>query len=269
MMRPPTRAFRLLAFEALHDGVRRRIVPVIVAISLISLLAIDNCTGCASSSITVNGEAVDVGAAAGWGGALMFVVLGLWTMVLAGVLASDHLAQPLADGTAALILARPVGRSAYALARLAGSLVISLATGALLLSATALLLHARAGVPLGPAVWGLAACALGALCVGAFATIASLVLPQIATTLLVLVAVAWIASVNLLTQFGATLEGFHGAVDRFGPPLASALVLALSPWIESVDVKGAPIAVGLRLVVWAGIGVALLVVGFRRIELGR
>jgi hypothetical protein len=265
----PGRAYRLLAVEAVRDGVRRRIVPVIVAISLLSLLAIDSCTSCASGGITVNGKIVDVATAAGWGGALMFVVLALWTMVLAGVLASDHVAQSLDDGSATLTLARPVGRTAYALARLSGSLAIALAAGAVLLSATALLLHLRAGVPLGPAVWGLAACAAGAVCVGAFAAAASLVLPQIATALLVLVAVGWIASVNLLARLGAELQGVHAAVDRLGPPLASALVAAIAPWIDAPEAPGQALEVGLRLLAWAGAGLAALVVAFRRAELGR
>ena len=264
----PVRVFRVLAFEALLDGVRRRIVPVIVAISLLSLLAIDSCTSCASGPLMVNGEPVEVTAAAGWGGTLMFTVLALWTMVLAGAVASDHLAHTLVDGSATLTLARPVGRSAYALARLSGCLTIALVTGAVLLSATALLLHARAGMPLGPAAWGLVVCAVGAICVGAFAMAASLFLPQIATTLLVLVAVGWIALVNLLAQFGAELQGVHAAIDRFGPPLGSALVVVLAPWIQSVSVTGEPVALVLRLAVWAGAGLALLVLTFRRTDFG-
>ena len=269
MMPYPVRVFRVLTFESLLDGVRRRIVPVIVAISLLSLLAIDSCTSCASSPLTVNGQPVDATAIAGWSGALMFTALALWTMVLAGALASDHLAQTLVDGSATLTLARPVGRGAYALARLTGCLTIALVTGAVLLSATALLMHARAGVPLGPAAWGLVVCAVGAICVGAFATAASLFLPQIATTLLVLVAVGWIALVNLLAQFGAELPGVHSAIDRFGPPLGSALVVVLAPWIQSDSVTGDPAALILRLAVWAGAGLALLVLTFRRIEFGR
>ena len=173
------------------------------------------------------------------------------------------------DGSATLTLARPVGRSAYALARLTGCLTIALVTGAVLLSATALLLHARAGMPLGPAAWGLVVCAVGALGVGAFAMAASLFLPQIATTLLVLVAVGWIALVNLLAQFGAELQGVHAAIDRFGPPLGSALMVVLAPWIQSVSVTGEPVALVLRLAVWAGAGLALLVLTFRRSEFGR
>jgi hypothetical protein len=265
----PVRVFRVLAVEALLDGVRRRIVPVIVAISLLSLLAIDSCTSCATGPFMVNGEPVEVAAAAGWSGALMFTVLALWTMVLAGIVASDHLAQTLVDGSATLTLARPVGRGAYALARLTGCLVIALVTGAVLLSATALLLHLRAGVPLAPAAWGLVVCAIGAICVGAFATAASLFLPQIATTLLVLVAVGWIALVNLLVQFGAELQGVNAVVDRVGPPLGSALVVVLAPWIQSVSVTGEPVALVLRLAAWAGAGLVLLVLTFRRTDFGR
>ena len=189
--------------------------------------------------------------------------------VLAGVLASDHLAHPISDGSATLILARPVGRSAYALARLAGALAIAVTTGAVLLGATAGLLHLRAGVVLGPAAWGFGAFAVGALIVSSLAATVSLWLPQIATVLLVLVAVGFTASVNLMTQLGVEMGGVALGVHRYGPPLATAILSALAPWLEAGAIAGDAIDVGLRLVVWAAGGVAVLVFAFRRVELGR
>ncbi len=192
--------------------------------------------------------------------------------MLAGILASDHLAHPIFDGSATLILARPVGRSAYALTRLTGALAIALTTGAVLLAATAGLLHLRAGVALAPAAWGFGAFAVGALIVSSLAATASLVLPQIATVLLVLVAVGFTASVNLLMLLDVGFGGVALAVHRYGPPLATAIVAALAPWLDSSasgPVGGDAVDLGLRLVVWAAAGVALLIFAFRRVELGR
>ena len=261
-----------LAMEAVVDAVRRRIVPVIVAVCLFSLLVIDSCTACASIPLSVNGESIEIPTAAGVNGMVMFVMLSLWSIVLAGILASDHLAHPISDGSATLILARPVGRSAYALSRLIGALAISLTTGAVLLAATAWLLHLRAGVALVPAVWGFGAFAVGALIVSSLAATVSLVLPQIATVLLVLIAVGFTAGVNLLVPLNVGLGGVALAVHRHGPPLATAIVAALEPWLDSSlsgTVGGDAVDLGLRLVVWAAAGVALLIFAFRRVELGR
>jgi ABC-type transport system involved in multi-copper enzyme maturation permease subunit len=259
----------VLVGEALLDGVRRRIVPVIAVLSVLSLLVIDSCTACGSGSFTVNDQTLDVPTVAGWSGVVVYVVLALWTMVLAGILASDHLVQTLADGSAALTLSRPVGRDTFALARLAGALAIALAMGAVLLSTTAFLMYVRAGAPLGAAAWGSLACAAGALTVAALAMTVSLFLPQIATALLVLAAVGSIAFANLLALFGAELGGLAGAIDRYGPPLCTAIAISLAPWVESATVEGNAAELALRLAVWAGAAVGLLVLAFRRSEIGR
>jgi ABC-type transport system involved in multi-copper enzyme maturation permease subunit len=259
----------VLVSEALLDGVRRRIVPVIAVLSVLSLFVIDSCTACGSGSFTVNGQTLDVPTVAGWSGLVIFVVLALWTMVLAGILASDHLVQTFSDGSAVLTLARPVGRDTFALARLAGALAIALAMGAVLLSATALLMHVRAGVPLGAAAWGSLACAAGALTVAALAMTVSLFLPQIATVLLVLAAVGLVAFANLLALFGAELGGVGGAIDRYGPPLCTAIAISLAPWVESAAGEGDAGELALRLAVWTGAAVGLLVLAFRRSEIGR
>ena len=114
-MRPSSRAiFAELASEALWDATRRRIVPMIALVSLISLLGVDSCTSCASGSITANDEVVPVSQVAGWTGMVVISSLSLWMMLLAGILASDHLAEPLSDGSASLVLSRPVTRGAFA-----------------------------------------------------------------------------------------------------------------------------------------------------------
>ena len=200
-------------------------------------------------------------------GLVVMVVLGLWTQVLAGVLASDHLAEPLADGSATLALARPVSRGGFALSRLTGVLVLSFATGALLLTVTALLLSQRQDLAPGPAVAAGLACALGCVSVSGLAMAASLYLPRVATALLVFALVWGVALVNAIGQAGAELRGVLGAVDRFGPPLASSMIVALAPWLDSATVSGAATDVAVRGLVWAAASAGLVVVAFRRLEL--
>ena len=65
------------------------------------------------------------------------------------------------------------------------------------------------------------------------------------------------------------LTGLAGAVERVGPPLCSAVIAALAPWIgESVPVADSWVLL-LRLTAWAVVSCALLLATFRRIELGR
>ena len=260
------RVFLALAREALADAVRRRIVPLIAAMAVLSLFFVDSCTSC-SPQIESQGHPVELPDLAGMLGLVVIVVLGLWTQVLAGVLASDHLAEPLADGSATLALARPVSRGGYALSRLAGVLALSFATGAVLLASTALLLSLRQGLAPGPALAAGLACALGCISVGGLAMAASLYLPRVATALLVFALVWGVALVNAVGQAGAELRGLLGAVDRFGPPLASSMIVALAPWLDSATVSGAGADVALRGLGWAAASVGLLVLAFRRLEL--
>jgi ABC-type transport system involved in multi-copper enzyme maturation permease subunit len=252
------RIFRLLAFEAVQDGVRRRIVPVIAVFSLLSLMFVNRC------ACSVDGQTLEQAAVIGFGNVVVFVVLSLWIVVLAGVLASDHLIETLSDGSAALTLSRPVGRGAFALARLTGALAIALGAGVILLGASSLLFHLRADVSLGAAAWGMAVCALGAIVVAAFAMLSSLFLSRIATVLLLFTTVGGVAIFNML---GAEAGGFVGVINHFGPPLASAIVLALAPWVDAPRETADVWNVGLRLTVWAAAGVTTLVVGFRRMEI--
>ncbi len=272
MTRAAPRLLLSLVKESVIDAVRRRIVLVIVLVCLLSLVAIDGCTACASVPLSVNGAPVAMPTAAGVNGIVIFVILALWSIVLAGVLASDHLVHPISDGSATLILARPVSRSAYAIARLTGALVIALVTGAVLLAATAVLLHLRVGLALAPAVWGFGAFAAGGLIVSSLAATVSLVLPQSATVLLVLMTVGCTASVNLLMQFGVGLGGVARVVHSFGPPLATSILAALAPWLDpdaSAAIGGDAVDLALRLALWAAAGVGFLLFAFRRMELGR
>lgn len=267
-MRSAASTFFILSGEALADATRRRITPVVAVVSVLSLMAVDGCTGCASSFVE-NGQEIDPTQIAGYSGTLLFTVLALWTCVLAGILASDHLIEPLADGSAALILGRPVGRSAFALARLAGVLAITFVTGLTLLGVTAFLLSARHDLPIDASVLAGVAAAVGWVIVAALSMLASLLLPRIAVAMLVLVGVGSIASVNLVAQLGGTLTGLPFLIDQWGPPLASAVIAALSPWIAPAQAFGSGTELALRLSAWAIGSSAALLVAVRRIEIGR
>ncbi|UCE86436.1 MAG: hypothetical protein JSU66_01480 [Deltaproteobacteria bacterium] len=260
-------AYRTLAVEAILDAVRRRIVMAIAVVTLLALWLVRGCAACTGGSYRVDGQLVDPGRIAGFTGVALYALLALWTMTLAGLLASDHLSQSLHDGSAPLTLARPVGRGTYALARLSGSLAVALVAGGVLLTATAGLLHARHALPLGPAFAGAAVCAWGALLVAALAMSASLVLPRLATFLCVLGFVGFVTGVNLAARAGAPLSGVSGLVDRFGPPLGSALLEALGPWIGRTPSHGPVPGLSPRLVLWAVASVILLVAAFRRVEI--
>jgi ABC-type transport system involved in multi-copper enzyme maturation permease subunit len=263
-----TQVFAALAREAVADALRRRIVALIALLALFSLLFVDSFTSC-SLRVAQNGEEVALESLAGLGGVLVSVVLGLWTLVLAGVLAADHLAEPLADGSANLLLSRPVSRGAFALSRLAGVLALALGVGAVLLGATGFLLQARQGLPPGALLGAFAACAAGAVTVGALAMTASLALPRSVVALLVFGGVWSLAGIELAARLGATLTGLPGALERFGPPLAGSMLAALSGWLEAAAGHADPLALAMRSIAWAVASAALLVLAFRRVELGR
>ena len=99
-------SFFVLTLEAIQDAVRRRIVLVIAAVSLLSLLMVDSCTSCGPGQVTVDGELRSMVDLSGYTGSVTFLLLGLWSVVLAGVLAAEHLAGTLDDGSAPLALSR-------------------------------------------------------------------------------------------------------------------------------------------------------------------
>jgi hypothetical protein len=261
-------AFGALAAESLRDAARRRVVTAVAVLSLGSLFMVESCTSCTATQIGLEGEPGRVLDLAGATGTVTFAMLGMWCVVLAGLLAADHLAQSLADGTATLCLARPVGRARFAGARLAGVLAIAWGAALLLLGATAFFLRQRSDLALAPALASGAAAAAGCVVVGGLAMTASLAFPRFATLLLVFPAVGVVALANLasLVRGGQLEPGVLAAVDRFGPPLLTALVVPLGPWLESVSLPAAP-GVALRLAAWALGSVALLAFAFRRVEL--
>jgi ABC-type transport system involved in multi-copper enzyme maturation permease subunit len=265
-------AFLLLWREALLDALRRKLVLAIAAASLLSLMVLDDCAGCAPA-FQVNGQAQDLASAAPALGIALLIVVGLWVVTLAGLLASDHLAQSLEDGHATASLARPVHREAFAFARLAGSLTVSLAAGALLLGTTAFWIVTRNGLPGGPALLACLSCALACVTVASFAMTASLALPRIAIWLLVFGLVFFTSLAAGTVFFPADPNAVNASpslfalLDRFGPPLASGMLRALAPWLPGAPLPTDFAAVFARGVLWAGLGAGSLAFAFRRIEL--
>ena len=260
------RVFRILAVEAVADAVRRRIVPVIVVLAVVSLFFIDSCSSC-SPTLIQDGQPVELSQLAGFAGVISVVSLGLWTLVLAGALASDHLAEPLADGSVNLLLSRPVSRASFALSRLAGTLGLTLITGAVLLGTSGLLFSVRQGLVIAPLAGVFLACTLGAVTVAALAMTASLWLPRTLTALLVFGSVWGIGILETALRLGAEIGGVAGALARYGPPLAGSMIAALSGWVEQPLPAGEAWLLGVRALVWAILSVAALVFAFRRIEI--
>ncbi len=268
MRRAPTTVFFELAGEAFRDAMRRRIVSVIAVFALLSLFAVESCTSCAGSSqIVQDGAQVSIHDISGWAGMLIFTVLSLWTMVLAGLLASDHLAETVFDGSANLILARSVRHSEFALARLSGALGIATGTGAVVLTVSTTLLHLRNGVSLGAAIWAGLACLAGALVVAALAMTLSLFLARVATAMSVLFFVGAITFVNVFTLFGASLGRLGYILQHFTPPLCTAVVVALKPWIAPVVPDVDPTIMTLKLAFWVVASALILLAAFQKQEL--
>ncbi len=257
----------LLTREALADAVRRRIAGVVAAFALLSLFFVDACTSC-SPTVTSQGEEVALQQIAGASGLAVALVLSLWAMVLGGILASDHLAEPLQDGSAVLLLARPVPRGTYALTRLAGAWLLAAATAALLLFTSAALLRLRQELPAAPMLGAWLACLAAAWTVGALAMTASLWLPRAVTALMVFGGVWLLAGLETAARLGADLSGAAWVLDRFGPPLASGILIALASWLEpAAQIHGSAAEVSVRALLWSLASAALLVLSFRRIEL--
>lgn len=267
-MRPSSRSiFAELATEAVWDATRRRIVPMIAFVSLISLLIVDGCTSCGTRNLIANGEPVAVSEIAGWTGMLVISSLSLWMMVLAGILASDHLAEPLSDGSASLVLSRPVRRSAFVAARLTGVLAIAMTTAWVVLGVSAALLHLRNGLSLAPAVWAGLACLAGSIVVGAIAMTLSLILTRVATGMSVLILVGSVTFINIFEIAGWQAGTIGTALQWIAPPLCTAVVAALAPWevpfIPEVD----GVIVVLKLVAWMVVSVGVLLSSFNRYEI--
>lgn len=267
------RTFRIFAAEAFRDGLRRRLGFAVAVVLAIGLAGAQTCTQFGNGGLNINGEVVDGRIVGGFLAPVLFAFQAWAVLAIAGLLAADHLARPLAEGSAVLWLSRPVSRGVWAGARLAGALGVSLACGALLLGGTGALLVLRQGVAVAPALDAAAATALGALVVAALAMAASLAVGRMAVILLVLLGLVFVAFANgvgLANEMAhpeVAIGGLVGAVDHYGPPLFTAIVGAVVQWNPHVDPGDSFAHAMLRLAVWAVGSVALLIAAFRRREI--
>lgn len=265
-------AFRVLAAEAFRDGLRRRLAFVVGITLLLGLAGAQSCTNL-GGGLSFNGESLPPHVVGGFVAPFLFAAQALTVLSIAGLLASDLLARPLAEGSAVLWLARPVSRGGWACARLAGALGVTFASGALLLGGTGAMLVLRQGVSIGPALMAAAATALGSVVVAALAMAASLVLGRSAVALIVVIALFFVVAANAagfaIELFGSELPlgPILGPIDHYGPPLFRSVLAAVVAWNPHVAVHGVLAAAMLRLAVWAAGSVALLVFAFRRREI--
>lgn len=255
-----TTHFAVLTREAVHDSVRRRVVLVIAAVCFLSLALVSNCTTC-DAELQVSTEFDFAGRAA----IVVLCLFGLWTMVLAGLLASDQLAQSMVDGRALLVLSRPVSRDTFVLSRLAGALVVCCAAALLLMGGAAFFLIMWGGFPVLPALLALLATVLSCVTVAALAMSISLYLPRVATFMIVMVLIGIVGGTNLVALSTGYVSGLYANIHAYGPPLASSIVLALGPWASDTPGVGG-LSVVVRLFAWAAGCVGVLLLNFRHQE---
>ena len=262
-----SRRFLALAADAVRDGLRNRVGLFALAAALLVGLFADRCTGLGGGSFLLNGRAYDLGTGAKLVGPLLFGTCSLLLIWVAGFLACDSLARPLSDGTAPLWLSRPIGRGIYALSRLAGSLGLSVGAGVAVLGVVTALLNARLDLSLAPALLGLVVFAANAWVVAASAMALALFLPRVVALAVVSIGIQIVVVANLVHVVAETSGGVLQTIDRFGPPIGTGLVYALSPWFSDGPEAVDWIDPVLRTLFWGFATSALLVGVFRRREL--
>jgi ABC-type transport system involved in multi-copper enzyme maturation permease subunit len=261
------RTFTLLSGDALRDALRNRVGLFALACALLVGLFADRCTGFDTGAIVLNGQAYDLRDGARLVGPVVFGSCSVLLLFVAGFLASDGLARPISDGTVSLWLARPVSRAVYALSRLSGTLALALVAGASVLLGVVALLHLRLGLDTGPGIVGVAIFVADAWVVASLAMTLGLFLPRVVALTLVVLAVQLVVSSNVLAVLMSNGDGGVSVLERFGPPLGTALLYALAPWFSASASAGEWTDVLMRLAVWAVGTSALLIVLFRRLEL--
>lgn len=256
------RGLGVLTADGIRDAARRRIVVVVGVVCLLSLMMVESCTSC-SADVSVQAQGVPAQVdVLGWTGALAFGLLALWIVVLAGLLAADHLSSVLEDGSALLVLARPVSRRALVLARLLGVLAVSLGAGLVVLGGAGLLIVTRSDLHPLPVLVGMVATGFSASTVAGFAMTASLYVPRIVTALGVFAVVGVVAVLNVVSMSGAELGGIYAVIDGYGPPIGTSLVMALAPWGGRTLAPADALAVFVRVLVWTAAAVSMLLFSF-------
>ncbi len=255
-----------LSREGMREASRRKVVPVVIVISLLSLMMMNSCTSC-DAQIQVNAELAAPIDLLGWASTGMYVVLGLWSILLAAMLAADHLGSMLDDDSALLLLARPVSRETLVLSRLLGSLGVSLGAALLLLGGTTAMVVGRSNLALAPALDAIIAVLISAMTFAAIGMTLSLYVARIATFMLLMIAVGAISILNLVGLSGQVLGGVYGVIDAYGPPLATTIVVSVLPWSGQGLPVGASVVLLVRQLVWLGVALFALVYAFKTKEL--
>ena len=130
-----------------------------------------------------------------------------------------------------------------------------------------MLMAFRGDLSLMPAGLAIAGAMVNCIAVAALAMVSSLYLPRMATFLLVMGGVASVAMANLMSASGMALGSFFGILDQMGPPLLSAIVLALSGW-SGQPLEGAEVLnVLARMGIWTVGSVSTLLFLFDHREL--
>ncbi len=246
----------ILTREAVLDAVRRRIVAAVAVLSVLSLMVVDSCSSCSQPTLTVNDQVRELVDVAGYSATAMVTLLGLWVVTLAGVLAADHLTQTLEDGSAPLVLTRPVSREVFALSRLLGTLAVTGVAGAVLLGGTAFLFTTRSPLPLTPMAFAGLACLLGSLAVAALAMTVSLFVPRLASWLFAVALVGLVALAGGISAAPVETGGWIAWLAAYGPPLASSITAALGPWMPGIELPFGPLELMPRLLLWDALSVA-------------
>lgn len=261
------RAFVPLTFEAVRDGLRSRAGLGVALAGILCLMIVHRCTGLEVVASGFDGREIDPTAMTRMLGPVLYGMVALFLVAAVGLVAADGLARPIEEGSVSLWLARPVSRSTYALARLAGALLLGGGTGVVVLLAATGLLNLRHGLALGPGALGAAIFFFEAIVVAGIAMAASLVLPRLVTLFLVVLWIQLVVFANTAHMLGARPGGWLGTMEQMGPPLGTALLFAVSPWVGvETNFEQAAWVFG-RLGAWAIASALLVVVAFRRIEL--
>jgi ABC-type transport system involved in multi-copper enzyme maturation permease subunit len=237
----------------------------VIVLACVLCLRVDRCSG-VSSGIVINGRMLDAALLARVSGPVLFASTSLLLSAGTGLVACDLLARPLEQGVATLWLARPVSREVYALSRLAGALGLGLIAALFVLGGATALLATRHGLDPLPGLVGLGVHALNAAIVATLAMVVSLVLPRLLAFFSLLAWVQLIAFANVAHQLGIGSGGWLGTLERWGPPIGTALLHAVAPWVGLAPASPESLAVGLRLVAWLAAALLLLVWSIRRIE---
>ncbi len=260
------RALVLLAREGLRDAARRRVVPAVVGLCLLTMALVNSCTQCSPRVETSDGG-VAVFEVFAWGGMAAISILATWCVILAGLVAADHLSSTLEDGSALLVLSRPISRRTFAFARLLGALAVSVGAAVFVLGSTAMLLAWRGGLPLAPALLAILATIASCMVVGSLAMVSSLYLPRIVTFLAVIGGVATIALANLMSASGVPLGEISRLLDEMGPPILDSVIFSLRPWSGEAYDGASMLNMLARFAVWGGGSLATLFFLFDHREL--